>query len=79
METNENNEKQPPRPLWKRIGAEIYELLEAIFIIIGNILRGVFNDMRHQPRVLGKLLSLIVFMVFYLLFSWLFSNCENCR
>lgn len=78
MDTTENNKKQPPRPLWKRILTEIYELFEAIFIIIGNTLRGVFKDMRKQPRIWGKMVSLLLFMLIYLLYSWLFSSCKNC-
>lgn len=77
MDTDENK-KQPPRPLWKRIFFEIYELLEAIVIIICNTIRGVFGDIRNQPRIWGKLVSLVLFLVFYLLATWLFNSCENC-
>ena len=76
MAANENNKRT--NHFWKRISSEIPEIFEAIFIIIGNILRGVLKDICRQPRIWGKLLSLILFMVFYLLYSWLFKSCENC-
>ena len=62
--------------VFRRIYMEIYEFVEAVVIIIANLLRVAVNDMRNQPGTWGKLIYSLLFLISYLLFTWLFNSSE---
>lgn len=70
------NNNQEKKPLLRRIYDEIYEFLEAVVIICGNILRDIWRTLMKDGRFRGRLIMILISMIISLLFVHLFKSSE---
>lgn len=62
------------KPLLKRIYAEIYEFAEAIVLICGNIIRGIWRTLMSDGRFRGRMIMILVYLAVAILASLLFDS-----
>lgn len=73
------SDKEAKKPLYRRIYDEIYEFVEAIFLICGSIIRGIWRSSKNNGRLRGRLIMLLITFAFYILFSIFFRTADTIR
>ncbi len=77
--TVSKNNTAEKKPLLKRIYAEVYEFAEAVVLICGNIIRGIWCDCKNNGRLRGRLIMLLITFALYILFSIFFKSADIMR
>lgn len=73
------NDKEAKKPLLRRIYDEIYEFVEAIFLICGSIIRGIWRDSKNNGRLRSRLIMLLITFALYIYFSIFFKNAGTMQ
>ena len=73
------NDKKVKKTLYQRIYDEIYEFAEAIVLICGNIIRGIWRSNKQNGRLRGRLIMLLITFALYIFFSIFFKSADIVR
>ena len=73
------DDKEVKKTLLRRIYDEIYEFAEAVVLICGNIIRGIWCSNKQNGRLRGRLIMLLITFAFYILFSIFFKSADIMR
>lgn len=73
------SDKEAKKTLYRRIYDEIYEFVEAIFLICDSIIRGIWRSSKNNGRLRGRLILLLITFALYIFFLIFFRTADTIR
>ena len=74
--TVSKNNTAEKKPLLKRIYAEVYEFAEAVVLISGSIVRGLWRDSKQNSRLHSRMVMILVYLAVAILAMLLFDSAK---